>query len=80
MRKLKSFEKELLQDGNTYSFAYLALEFHKDLCKEAGFTFEDAVNRYRTRIDYNDGIYTLWGKNGVKYFFDTEMNFRGTKF
>lgn len=80
MRNLKSFEKDLLLDGNTYSFAHLVLELHEDICEEADFTFNDAVNRYRARTDFNDGIYTLYGKNDVKYFFDCEMNFRGTKF
>ncbi|MCD7805164.1 MAG: hypothetical protein LUH03_08470 [Oscillospiraceae bacterium] len=80
MRTLKGYEKEMLLNGNTYSFAHLALQWHEDICKEAEFTFADAVNRYRARIDFNDGIYTLWGKNGVKYFFDCEMNFRGAKF
>lgn len=80
MRNLKNFEKDLLVEGNTYSFAHLVLELHEDICKEAEFDFADAVNRYRARTDFNDGIYTLYGNNGVKYFFDCEMNFRGTKF
>lgn len=79
-RKLKKYETELLLEGNTYSFAHLVLELHSDICAEAGFTFHDAVNCYRSRIDFNDGIYTLWGENGVKYFFDCTMQFRGTKF
>lgn len=79
MRTLKNFEKNLLTEGNTYSFAHLVLELHADICKEAGFTFKDAVNSYRAYTDFNDSIYTLYGKNGVKYFFDCEMNFRGTK-
>lgn len=80
MRKLKKYEIEMQVEGNTYNFAHLVLEFHADICAEANFDFNDAVNHYRSRVDFNDGIYTLWGKNGVKYFFDTEMNFRGTKF
>lgn len=80
MRTLKACEKKLLESGNTYSFAHLALELHEDICKKAEFTFNDAVNKYRARTDYSDGIYTLWGNDGAKYFFDTEMNFRGTKF
>ena len=80
MRALKNFEKNLLESGNTYSFAHLVLELHEDICKEAEFTFDDAVNRYKARTDYADGTYILWGNNGVKYFFDTEMNFRGAKF
>lgn len=79
MRALKKYEKELLVEGNTYSFAHLALELHANICEEAGFDFSDAVNNYRARTDFSDGIYTLWGKNCTKYFFDTEMNFRGTK-
>ncbi len=80
MRNLKKYEKELLVEGNTYTFAHLALELYPEICSEAAFDFSDAVNRYRARTDFNDGIYTLWGNNGVKYFFDAEMNFRGTKF
>ena len=80
MRDLKKYEENLLAEGNTYSFAHLVLEFHEDICKEANFTFNDAVNCYRSRCDFNDGIYTLYGNNNVKYFFDCEMNFRGTKF
>lgn len=80
MRNLKKYEKEMLVEGNTYTFAHLALELHEKICLEAGFDFNDAVNRYRARTDFNDGIYTLYGNNGIKYFFDTEMNFRGTKF
>lgn len=80
MRNLKKYEKEMLTEGNTYTFAHLALELHPEICAEAEFDFSDAVNRYKARTDFNDGIYTLWGNNGVKYFFDAEMNFRGTKF
>lgn len=80
MRNLKRYEKELLAEGNTNEFAHLALELYTGICNEAGFTFSDAVNSYRSRTEYNDGIYTLRGNNGVKYFFDCEMNFRGTKF
>ncbi len=80
MRNLKKYEKEMLLDGNTYNFAHLVLELHEAICKEANFSFSDAVNHYRSRIDYNNGIYTLYGNNDVKYFFDTKMNFKGTKF
>ena len=80
MRALKKYEKELLVAGNTYNFAHLAIELHADICEEAEFTFNDAINYYKARTDFSDGIYTLWGKNGVKYFFDLEMNFKGTKF
>lgn len=80
MRKLEAFEKKLLVGGNTCEFAHLVLELHEDICEEAGFDFDDVVNRYRARTDFNGGIYTLYGNNGVKYFFDCEMNFRGTKF
>lgn len=80
MRTLKKYEREMLVEGNKYAFSHLALELHADICKEAEFTFSDAVNSYKMRTDFNDGIYTLYGKNGVKYFFDAEMNFRGTKF
>ena len=72
-------EKNLLAEGNTYSFGHLILKCHEEICKEADFTYIDAVNHCRSRIDFNDGIYTLWGNNDVKYFFDCEMNFRGTK-
>ncbi len=78
-RTLKKYETELLVDGNQSEFAHLVLEFHEGICKEAGFTFEKACN-YRPYTDFVDGIFTLYGDNGVKYFFDTEMNFRGTKF
>ena len=56
MRKLKNYEKELLAEGNTNEFAHLALELHAGICNEAGFTFSDAVNSYRSRTEYNDGI------------------------
>jgi hypothetical protein len=79
MRNLKNYEKEMLNEGNTYTFAHLVLELHDEICKETEFTFHDAVNNYKARTDFNEGIYTLYGKNGVKYFFDCEMNFRGTK-
>jgi hypothetical protein len=68
----------MLVEGNTYEFAHLVLELHEDICKEANFTFDDVVNYYRSRTDFNDGVFTLYGNN-VKYFFDCEMNFRGTK-
>lgn len=77
---LKGYEREMLNDGNTYTFAHLALQLHKDICEKAEFNFNDAVNNYKARTDFNNGIYTLYGNNGVKYFFDNEMNFRGTKF
>lgn len=80
MRKLRKFERELLAEGNTYSFARLVFELHEDICKEADFTFQDVCADYRARTECNGDIFTLWGKNGVKYFFDTEMNFRGTAF
>ncbi len=80
MRELKKYEEKMMVEGNTNNFAMLVLEFHKDICKEAGFTFADAVNYYKSRTDFNDGIYTLWGNNGIKYLFDCKMNFRGTKF
>lgn len=46
MRALKKYEKEMLVEGNTYNLAHLVLEFHSDICKEAGFDFSDAVNDY----------------------------------
>lgn len=83
MRNLKKWESEMLAEGNTYTFAHLVLELHPEICVEAGFDFSDAVNRYRSRIDFNDGIYALWSATNArgveKYFFDCEMNFRGTK-
>lgn len=69
-----------MTEGNTCIFAHLVLEFYEDICKEAEFTFDDMVNDYRARTAYDDGIFTLYGADGVKYFFDSEMNFRGTKF
>ena len=83
MRELKAYESELLQEGNTYSFARLVLELHPEICEEAEFTFADAVNRYQVRTEFcNDieAIYTLRGQNGIKYFFDSKMQFRGVKF
>lgn len=82
MRELKNFEKEMLSEGNIYTFARLVLELHESICKEANFTFSDAVNQYRQRTEFNDDlekIYTLRGNGGRKYFFDAEMNFRGVK-
>lgn len=79
MRELKNYEKNMLQGGNAYEFAHLVLELHENICKEAEFTFDDVVNHYKSRTDFNDGIFTLYGNNGIKYFFDTEMRFRGTK-
>lgn len=80
MRELKKYEEKMLVEGNTYNFAHLVLELHSDICSEAEFTFHDAVNFYKARTDFSDGIYILLGKNNVKYFFDSEMNFGGTKF
>lgn len=79
MRSLNRFEKELLLGGNCYSFAHLVLELYANICEDASFDFSDAVNRYKACTDFNDGVYTLRGKNGVKYFFDCDMQFRGTK-
>lgn len=83
MRNLEKWEREMMNEGNTYTFAHLVLELHPEICEEAGFDFSDAVNRYRSRTEYNDGIYTLWSNTNArgikKYFFDCEMNFRGTK-
>lgn len=83
MRNLAKWERETLIKGNTYTFANLVLELHPEICEEAAFDFSDAVNRYRARIEYNDGIFSLWSNTNThgikKYFFDAEMNFRGTK-
>lgn len=83
MRNLEKWEREMLNEGNTYTFARLVIDLHPEICEEAGFDFGDAVNRYRSRTEYNDGIYILWSNTNAhgikKYFFDCEMNFRGTK-
>lgn len=83
MKNIEKYELEMLAEGNTYTFARLVLDLHPEICEEAGFDFGDAVNRYRTRTEYNDGIFTLWSNTNArgikKYFFDAEMNFRGTK-
>ena len=76
---LRDSKQKLLRSGNLYTFACIVLNMYEDICKEAEFDLHDAENNYRSRIDFNDGIYTLWGKNGVKYFFDCSMQFRGTK-
>lgn len=75
-------EEKSLSEGNTYAFAMLLVKLLPDFAEEQNFTFGDAVNRYRTYTDYNDGIFTFYGEsNGVptKYFFDEKMNFVGTK-
>lgn len=83
MYQPKSYELALLRQGNTYTFADLVLKMHPDLCREAGFDFNDVVNHYKSRVDFCDDpiepIFTLWGNNGVKYFFNCDMKFRGTK-
>ena len=83
MRNLEKWERKMLTKGNTYSFAHLVLELYPEICAEAAFDFGDVVNHYRSRTEYNEGIYTLWSKTNAhgikKYFFDAEMNFRGTK-
>lgn len=79
---LKDYNREMLHEGNRSVFAHEVLEAYPEICKEAGWDFKAACN-YRGRVDFNDDIeqiFTLWGKNGVKYFFNSDLQFRGTKF
>lgn len=71
--------KDLLAEGNTYTFAHTFLDMYPQEAAAAGFDFSAAVNKYKTYIDYNDGIYTFRHPNGDKDFFDTKMRFRGRK-
>lgn len=80
---LEKHQMKLLDEGNTNEFAHDLLKAHPDFAKEQGFDFHKAVNDYRSLIEFNDGIFTFYGKasNGLpyKYFFDTRMRPRGGK-
>ena len=78
-RKLKDFEKELLTSGNCYAFGLLLLEFYPKESERIGIDARKVQNRYQAIFDFNDGIYTVWGNDDVKYFFDVEMNCKGSK-
>ena len=78
-RALKDFEKELLKAGNCYLFAQLYLEFYPKEAEKMGIDINKIQNCYKSIFSFDDGIFTLWGDDGVKYFFDAEMNFRGSK-
>lgn len=71
--------KQGLRDGNTYTFAQAYLDLYPEEAEKAGFDLSEAQNRYKSWIDYNDGIFTFRRPNGDKDFFDAEMNFKGTK-
>ena len=81
--QLGRIAEDLLNNGNTSAFADELLMAHPDFCAEQGWTRSKAINNYRSYIDFNDGIFTFWGKDAsgysVKYFFDTKMKFRGSK-
>ena len=74
-RKLKSWEIELLEKGNTYAFAKLFFEF-----------FPKEAKKYKTadhlrkcvEFDSDSEIYTFW-EDEVKSFFNTKMECIGWK-
>lgn len=76
---LEKKQKELLEMGNLYTFATALIELYPDIAEKNGFGMEEAENYYELYAEFNDGIFTFRGKC-CKYFFDTEMWFRGTKF
>lgn len=78
-REISNGEKKGLKEGNKYSFAHLLLKVYPKFSNEMGFDFDKAVNSYKLYIDYDNGIFTFTANNGNKYFFDTEMKFRGEK-
>lgn len=79
MKELKKYELELLAEGNTYEFSHQVLKRYPDVCERAGFTFGDAVNSYKARTDFSEGIFILWAQDGTKFLFDSKMNFVGAK-
>lgn len=79
MRTLKGYEIKLLEEGNTYTFAHLLLELYPDECKDEGIDFRAVVNNYKAFSDFNNGVYTIYRKNGGKIFFNTAMQICGAK-
>lgn len=83
---LGKIPRKLLMEGNKAAFAEQLLLAHPEFCDEQGFDDIAAINKYKAYIDYNDGIFTFYGKGKwsgaiipIKYLFDTEMNLVGTK-
>lgn len=82
--KLGRIEQKTLEQGNDYAFAQELIKAYPDECKKEGFT-DDKVydNSYKSVIEHNgEGskiIYTFWGKDGKKYFFNSRMKITGGK-
>lgn len=76
--KLSDIDKELLQQGNTYSFARLLVENYPKEAKEAG--INSYVNDYK-KIDFDkdNKEYILYYDNGDKAFFSTDFKCKGYK-
>lgn len=79
-RDLRPYEKQMLEEGNLYTFGGLLREFYPEESEANGFDLKAYVNSYRAYIEFNaeDKTYTFSGKSG-KYYFDTEMNCIGFK-
>ena len=77
MVRLSEVEKQLLADGNRYTFAKIFCKNYKKIAKKNGFNEND----YRGWIDWNneDKMYTVWNKNGDKDFFNINFEYCGTK-
>ena len=73
--ELKNWQKELLQEGNCYTFAGIFCEKYPEVAKKNNFN----RNNYKGWCEFNKGIFTIWNQNGNKDFFDVEMNYCGTK-
>ena len=79
-RDLRLYEKQMLEEGNEYTFGGLFREFYPDEAEAEGFDLKSYVNKYRAFIEFNaeDKIYTFVGERG-KYYFDTSMDCIGFK-
>ena len=73
--EIKGAIKELLEEGNRYTFAEVFIEKYPQKAKANGWS----RNNYQAWVDWHpeDKSYTVWHKNGDKAFFDCELNCTG---
>lgn len=81
---LKDWEKELLREGNTYTFAELLARHYPKEAKKLGLIKDkemDYVNTYKRYIEYDkdNDDYVVRYDNGDKAFFDTNFKLKGYK-
>lgn len=72
MAKLSKIEKELIKEGNTYTFAKALKKHYSEEVEK------DELDIDHRLIDFEDGIYRVDGRDG-KFFFDDDFNFVGFK-